>query len=412
MDKQPYLDRRGILMERLQKGLIFVPGRGAEGVNPNFRYLTGVAEPRGALLLAPGGTRIETGRNHPGPDYVRGRIAQQVLFLPARDPLAARWGEDSAATLEQVGADDAGVDAVIAASEMEAVLAQSFQTARKLFYVRGTAPALAGPDDADAAFVAKVRRRFFDLEVRDGTPDVHEMRRIKDDGEIRAMERAAAVTAKALQRAARLVRPGAKEYEIEAEITRTYRGVGGGHAFDPIVGSGANALSLHYKQNSGPIEDGVLLLIDTGATLDGYASDVSRTWPVSGRFSDRQREVYEVVLAAQQTAIAAARPGAMLGDLHAAAYEVIDKAGLGEHFIHGLGHYLGMETHDVGDVHRPLQAGAVFTVEPGVYIPDEQIGIRIEDDVLITGDGCRVLTEAIPKSAEEIERMLAAGRSE
>jgi Xaa-Pro aminopeptidase len=376
-------------------------------VNPNFFYLTGISEPRGALLLAPAGTRIETGRLHPGPDYVRGRMVQQILFLPPQDPMASRWGEDSAATLEQVSAEQVGMDAVMSTGQLEAVLTQSLQVASRLYYVRGFVPSLAGAGDPDSAFVTTVRGRFFDLRVHDGSPAVHEMRRLKDDEEIAAMERAAAVTAEGLDNVLGMVRPGMHEYEIEGEITRTYRARGASHAFEPIVGAGPNALSLHYKDNAAQIGEEQLLLVDTGAKVDGYCCDVTRTYPASGRYTERQREVYEVVLAAHEAAIAAARPGAMLGDLHATAYEVIDKAGLAEHFVHGLGHHIGIEGHDVGNLYRPLQAGAVFTVEPGVYIPDEVIGVRIEDVVLITEDGCRVLTSAIPKTVDEIERRMA-----
>jgi Xaa-Pro aminopeptidase len=407
MGKQPYLDRRGILMERLQKGLIFVPGSSGCGVNPNFVYLTGLCELRGALLMAPGGTRIGTGRLHPGPDYVRGRIAQQVLFLPPGDPLAAQWGEDSAATLDSVTADELGMDAVIGSGEMNAVLAQSLAAASLLFYVRGTPPSLDGDDDSDARFVARLRRRFIGLEVRDGSRDVHEMRRLKDADEVAAIEAAVAVTAKALDRVLGLLGPGIEESAIEGEITRVYRAAGARHAFDPIVGAGPNALSLHYKENSRSINEGDLLLIDTGAALRGYGADISRTYPAGGRYSDRQREVYEVVLRAEEAAIAAARPGMLMGDLHAVAWKLIDDAGLAEHFVHGLGHHLGLETHDVGDVHRPLQPGAVITIEPGVYISSEGIGVRIEDDVLITEEGCRVLSEAIPRRPDEIEARMA-----
>jgi len=406
MRAQPYQDRRGILMEQLQKGLIYVPGRGPSGVNPDFLYLTGIAEPSGALLLAPGGTRIETGRLHPGPDYVRGRLAQQLLFLPAADPLAARWGEDSAATLDGVTAADAGVDAVFPSSQLAELLGQALQRAALLFYARAWEPSLSGADDPDAQFVARIRRRFLDLQVRDASPAIREMRRLKDRDEIASIERAVAVTAEALDRVARMARPGLHEYEIEAELTRVYRGRGAHHAFDPIVGAGPNALSLHYKENSGPVGEGQLLLVDTGAKVEHYCADVTRTYPVSGRFSERQREVYETVLRALEAAISAAGPGVLMGDLHATAWKVIDEAGLAEHFVHGLGHHLGLETHDVGDVHRPLAPGAVITIEPGVYIPGEKIGVRIEDDVLITETGCRVLSEAIPKSVEEIERLI------
>jgi Xaa-Pro aminopeptidase len=394
-------------MEQLQKGLIYVPGRGAAGVNPNFFYLTGIAEPRAALLLAPAGTRIETGRLFPGPDYVRGRMVQQILFLPPSDPMASRWGEDSAATLEQVSAEQVGMDAVMSTGLLDAVLTQAFQAASRLYYVRGFVPNLEGADDPDSAFVTKARARFLDLRVHDGSPAVHEMRRLKDDEEIGAMERAAAVTAEGLANVLGMVRPGMHEHEIEGELTRTYRAHGASHAFEPIVGAGPNALSLHYRDNSAQIGEDQLLLVDTGAKVDGYCCDVTRTYPAGGRYTKRQREVYDVVLAAQEAAIAASRPGAMLGDLHANAYEVIDKAGLAEHFVHGLGHHIGIEGHDVGNLYRPLQPGAVFTVEPGVYIPDEVIGVRIEDVVLITEEGCRVFTGAIPKTAEAIEQRMA-----
>jgi Xaa-Pro aminopeptidase len=407
MKAQPYLDRRGILMEQLQKGLIFVPGRGPSGVNADFLYLTGIAEPRGALLLAPGGTRIETGRLHPGPDYVRGRLAQQLLFLPPADPLAARWGEDSAATLDDLTAADVGVDAVMASTQLNDVLGNALQRAGLLFYSRAWEPSLAGADDPDALLAARIQRRFLGLEIRDARPAVHEMRRLKDQTEIGCLERAVAVTAEGLDRVLRMARPGLNECEIEAELTRVYRGRGARHAFDPIVGAGPNALSLHYKENSGPIGEEQLLLVDTGAAVEHYCADITRTYPAGGRFTDRQREVYETVLRAQEAAISAAGPGVLMGDLHATTWAVIDEAGLSEHFVHGLGHHLGLETHDVGDVHRPLSPGAVITVEPGVYIPDEKIGVRIEDDLLITESGCRVLSEAIPKEVEEIERLMA-----
>jgi Xaa-Pro aminopeptidase len=407
MSRQPYPERRLALMRRLPDGLILVPGAISGRLNLNFLYLTGISEPRGALLLAPQGVRAFTGRLYPGPDYVRGRMVGQMLFLPARDPLASRWGEDSAATVEQASAEERGVDALFAASELETMLTAALQSAELLYYVRGAAPALGGGDDSDSAFVARLRRRFFDLSVRDGSPAVHEMRRLKDEGEIAAMERAAAATAEAMATVMSNARSGMKEYELEAEITRIYRKRGGSHAFDPIVACGDNALKLHYSDNSGPLEQGKLMVVDTGASIDGYKADVTRTLPIGGKFSDRQREVYEVALAAELEAIAAARPGVLLGDLHARAYGVIDDAGLGEYFVHGLGHYLGLEAHDVGDYHRPLEQGAVITAEPGIYIPEEGIGVRIEDDLLITESGCRVLSEAIPKSVEDVERAMA-----
>jgi len=380
---------------------------GSEGVNPNFIYLTGLNERRGTLLLAPGGIRIGVGPAHPGPDYVRGRTVRQILFLPAPSPLAARWGEDSHATVDRVTPEAAGVDAVLAADELAPLLDRVLPTTAVLHAVRGATPSLAGDADEDARFVARIRERFFGVTVRDATPAVHEMRRRKDEGEVASLERAVAVTGEALDRVAGCLRAGMTEHEIEGEITRVYRSHGATHAFEPIVACGLNAVFLHYKANAARIESGQLLLIDTGAALDGYCSDVTRTFPVDGRFDERQREVYDVVRRALGEAVERCRVGTLIADVHTRAYEVIADAGFGEYFIHGTSHHLGLETHDVGDVHRELAEGAVITVEHGIYLPGEKIGVRLEEDVLITGGAPRVLTERIPVEADEIERRMA-----
>jgi Xaa-Pro aminopeptidase len=399
-----YGSRREALMKRHAEGLILVRGAAPGGVNPNFLYLTGLPEPRGALLLAPEGVRIEVGPAHPGRDYVRGRIVRQLLFLPVPSPLAARWGEDSRATADRVSAADAGVDAVLGLDEVNTVLDRALLDAAAFHYVRSVAPSLGGGDDDDTRFVARIRDRFFGTAVRDATPTVHEMRRSKDAQEIRAIERAIDATREALDRVRDVLRAGMHEYEVEGEITRVYRSHGAAHAFEPIVACGLNAVYPHYQANSARIEAGQLLLIDTGCVIDGYRSDVTRTFPVDGRFSARQREVYGVVLEACRAAIADCRPGALLADLHTKAFEVVDAAGLGEFFIHGTSHHLGLETHDAGDIHRPLAEGSVITVEPGIYLADEKIGIRIEEDVLITRDGPRILTEGIPSAADDVSK--------
>ncbi len=411
MNRSTYLARRQALIARLGPGLIVVRGQGPNGaVSPSFLYLTGLAEPAGLLVLARDGVRVGTGRQHPGPDYVRGRIVEQVLFLPPGNPLLSRWGEDSPVPLESVRAEDLGVDALCPTSEATALLGAWLGAARTLFVVRGTPASLAAESDPDAAFCERVRQRFLDVELRDGTAAVHEMRRSKDDAEVGAIRRAIDVTAEALTAVARRLGPGVREHEIEAEIVRTYRARGATHAFAPIVGTGANALKLHYEKNTGTLEPGQLVLVDTGATIDGYRADITRTLPVSGTFSGRQREIYDAVLAAQDAAIALCRPGATLGEIHARAHETIAAAGFAEHFIHGIGHHLGLETHDVGDVHRPLEPGCVLTIEPGIYVPDDGIGVRIEDDVLVAQDGPVVLSSAIPRSAQAVERWIAEAR--
>jgi Xaa-Pro aminopeptidase len=409
MSDHPYSQRRARLLEQVPDGVLLVRGAASSGTNPAFRYLTGFGEPRGALLLAPGGVRIGTGRQHPGPDYVRGRMVHQLLLLPAANPLAARWGEDSSATLESVDAESIGVDAVLNASSLDGLLAAALGPSGTLRYVRARPGALGNAANVDAAFVERVRRDLFGVRVEDATPLLDAMRSVKDGAEVQAIERSVAVTSEALERAMSAVKAGMREFELEAVITGTYRVHGAEHAFDPIVAAGPNAMLLHYGENNGPIEPGGLVLVDTGASLDGYAADVTRTFPVDGTFTDRQREVYEAVLRAQEATIAECRPGALIADLHARAFEVVADAGFGDHFPHGTCHHLGLETHDAGDVHAALHPGAVITVEPGVYLADEEIGVRIEDDVLITEDGHRVLSAAIPKQVADVERAVRAG---
>ena len=247
--------------------------------------------------------------------------------------------------------------------------------------------------------------------VRDATPLVHGMRRIKDSSEIADIRRSLAVTRDAFDAGLAVLGPGVLERDVEVEIARRYRSAGGAHAFDPIVGSGPNACLLHYHENSRAIESGELVLIDSGAMFAGYAADITRTVPASGTFSARQRELYEIVLAAQEAAIQACAPGATLGDVHAAAWAVIDGAGHGDAFPHGTSHHLGRDTHDVGDRYAPLAPGCVITVEPGIDRPDEGVGIRIEDDVRVTENGREVLSDTFPKAADEVEAWVAELRA-
>lgn len=399
--------RRRALIERCGEGLILVRGRAASGTNPNFIYLTGIDEPAGALLLSSTEMRFGGGRSSPGSSYVHGRLARQLLFLPASNPLAASWGEDARATLESADAADLGVDALLPADALDPLLASLSQQAGQLHYVRADPPSLGSEHAEEIRFLDRLRSRLFALRLRDATPIVHAMRSAKDPDERRAIARAAAVTAQAFSRVLSIIRPGILESEVEGELSRSYRTQGATHAFSPIVACGVNAAYPHYKANASTIDAGRLLLIDSGARLDGYCSDVTRTFPVDGRFDPRQRQLYEIVLEAQQAAIDACRVGALIGDIHLRAYEVIERAGLGAHFIHGTSHHLGLEVHDAGDVHRPLREGAVVTVEPGLYLPDEAIGIRIEDDVELTAEGPRVITSAIPKDAAALEQLLA-----
>ena len=399
--------RRKRLMERFPEGILLVQASANGRPNRNFTYLTGLETGAGALLLAPAGVRACTGRNYPGPDYLRGQIVHQVLFLPAADPMLSRWGEDSAVTAGALRPEEVGVDLIQHVGAMSELLSPALDHGATLNYVRAAAAGLSGGPDEDSLFLDRVRQRFFDVRLVNATPELEEMRRLKDPDEIDRTRKAIAVTDAALRRVYARARAGMFEYELEAEITGHYRSHGGIHAFEPIVATGRNACSLHYTANTGKIAAGDLVLVDTGVCLDGYNSDITRTFPVDGRFTPRQREIYSVVLDALEAATAMAAPGADLGEIHACAWEVIHKAGFSQYFIHGTSHFIGMDTHDVGDRYVPLEPGALFTVEPGIYIPEEGLGVRLEDEVLVTPGGHEVLSAALPRKADEIEEILA-----
>lgn len=409
---EPYASRRAALLERHPDGPILVRGGDGGSVSASFYYLTGIVEPRAMLLLSGRGMRIGTGAANPGPNYIRGRKVHQALFLPQSDALAEVWGEASDASLDRVGAASVGMDAVLSVSSFATLYGAVLREADRAWVVRARPPQLAQGDDDDARLVRKLRDRFLHLTVGDATATVHELRRIKSEDEVAAVRKAIELVRTALGRVYAKIRPGVTEAELEGELTAAYREGGATHSFDPIVASGSHALQLHYTRNSGRLADGDLLLIDTGAQLDGYCADISRTLPVSGRFTDRQRAVYDAVRGAQQAAFEKACDGAELTELHEAAFASLDAEGLGGAFVHGIGHHLGLETHDVGDVHKPLAPGCVVTVEPGAYLRDESIGIRLEDDILITEYGHENLSRAIPADAAAVEATMQALRTD
>jgi Xaa-Pro aminopeptidase len=271
---------------------------------------------------------------------------------------------------------------------------------------------------------------------------LHDLRLYKTRDELRVMRKAAKIAADAHVRAMRSVRPGMNEHEIEADVLHTFRKQGAVASYEPIVGGGANGCVLHYRANNATLKDGDLLLVDAGAEYQCYASDITRTFPVSGRYSPQQRALYDIVLAAQRAAIAEVRPGRPFDAYHDAAVRTITgglvklgllkgsvEKNLREHtyrrfYMHKTGHWLGLDVHDVGDYRidgefRELEAGMVVTVEPGIYIaPDAKgvaakwrgIGIRIEDDVVVTRGEPEVITAAVPADPDEIEALMASAR--
>lgn len=388
----------------------------------DFLYLTGFAEPDAVAVLAPG---------RPAGEF--------VLFCRRADPEREQWDGARAAPAGAVA--DYGADQAFPIDDIDDVLPDIIGACDSVYYTMGAQPEF---DQRLLHWVAELRAvRGSDQH----TPDefialdhhLHDLRLFKSRAELSAMKKAARITTAAHARAIRATRPGMQEYEIEAEYLHEFRRQGVNYAYQPIVGGGANACVLHYVRNSDTLADGDLVLADVGCEVDSYAADVTRTWPVNGRFSAAQRELYELVLAAHQAAIAEVAPGKHWNDPHDAAVRVMTrglvKLGLlkGEvrkliatgkyrrFFMHRTGHWLGMDVHDVGDYKvsgqwRLLEPGMVMTVEPGLYMPSARnvparyrnIGIRIEDDVLVTRSGHEVLTQALPVAADEIEA-LASG---
>lgn len=390
----------------------------------DFLYLCGFPEPEAVLVIVNGGGREKL---------------RTVLFCRPRDALREIW--DGRRAGPEGAKKHYGADEAYPIDEIDTQLPKLLSNKRRLFYAWGS----------DAVFDERVNgwRNRVALQARSGvaapqemiSPDVilHEMRLFKDASEVQTMRRAAQISAGAHRRAMMTCRPGKFEYEIEAELLYEFTRQGSrSPAYSSIVGGGENGCILHYRENNAKLCSGDLLLIDAGAELDGYASDITRTFPVNGRFSKEQRALYNIVLAAQKAAIAAVKPGKPWNAPHDAAVRVLAKGliALGllkgdladviknekykKFYMHRTGHWLGMDVHDVGEYKvdgkwRKLRPGMVLTVEPGLYIAAGtkgvakkwwNIGIRIEDDVLVTRGGCDVLSRDAPKEPDEIEAIM------
>ncbi len=386
--------RREALMERLE-GTAAVFGsshtRSIEGDYPqdsdfrqdnDFFYLTGL-ETRDSWLVF----------NLPTPGAVR-------LYLPRRDPGEERW------TGPVLGP---GAEAASRTGITEVVEAESF-----LEDLRGAPP---GTLWVSAGHAANVRALEPLLTKRDGkvqspAPLLAELRLVKDAEEVRRLRRAVEITADAVREGWRVLSPGMHEFELEAVVEFGFRRAGAERlGFPSIIGSGPNGTVLHYDKSRRRMQSGELVVMDVGAEFGYYSADVTRTVPVSGRFTPRQRALYELVLGAQEAALARVRPGITLGELTRTARDYMDDHSgalcggdpCSRYFVHGLGHWLGMDVHDVGDYGTPLAEGMVITIEPGVYLPEEELGIRIEDDILVTADGYELLSGMLPRHPDAVE---------
>ncbi|MCO5168292.1 MAG: aminopeptidase P N-terminal domain-containing protein [Planctomycetes bacterium] len=367
--------------------------------------LLALLPPRAVVVVAAGPRGPDTFPFRPRPDflYLSGRreagltlvIAedQDVLFAPPRDQHHELWNGPRIAPGTAI-AKASGFGEVAPWGDRNDRLAALLKGGDRPLFVSGVEPA--------------------DLGLPAGTPSrgagpfIAQLRQVKDEAELALMERAIGITTAALREAIKSVSPGRHEYEAQAVIEYVFARYGAQRAgFASILGSGPHSCVLHYQDNRRRMAAGDLVVMDVGAELWGYTADVSRTVPVSGRFTPRQREIYELVLRAQEAGFKAVRPGATLRQVDAAARAVIARAGHGRAFPHGTSHWLGMDVHDVGAYDRPLEPGMVLTVEPGVYLRDEAIGVRIEDDVVVTADGYRLLSGGVPRDPDELEALMA-----
>ena len=247
-----------------------------------------------------------------------------------------------------------------------------------------------------------------DRVARDGRRLITDLRAVKSDDEIELIRRAVDATVHGIRDALRFARPGVAEYQLAAIVEFRCKSAGcARQAFDSIAGSGPNSCILHYGTNDRITEDGDLVVLDVGGEYRGYAADVTRTFPVNGKFSAEQARVYDAVLEAQLAALDAVKPGVTLREIHAAAKAVLDRHELGQYFIHGTSHSVGLNVHDPFGRARKLSVGSVLTVEPGAYLAHKSLGVRIEDTVVVTEDGCEILSAGVPKTRAEIEKLMA-----
>jgi Xaa-Pro aminopeptidase len=440
---KPYAARRDVLIKQMQAkggGIAIIP-TAPEAMRNNdadypyrhdssFYYLSGFTEPDAVIVL------------------IAGPASRAILFCREKNLEREIW--DGYRHGPEAAREKFGFDAAFAIEELDAELPKLMANAPAIFYALGS----------DAKLDAKVQAWLKSVrgQVRAGVTapsaayDIHvllnEMRLIKDADEVAIMRRAARISAEAHARAMRVARPGMHEYQIEAELLHEFRRNGSQFpAYTSIVATGANACVLHYRAGDAVLQNGDLVLIDAGCELDGYASDITRTFPANGVFSGPQKTLYEIVLASQAAAIAEIGPGKRFTDGHDAAVRILAQGMLDtgllnknkvgslddviangdyrQFYMHRTGHWIGMDVHDVGEYRDPapagaerpwrtLQPGMALTVEPGIYVrpgegvPEQywHIGIRIEDDALVTADGCAILTEDAPKTVSDIEALM------
>jgi Xaa-Pro aminopeptidase len=409
-----YASRRAHLRAEVESPIVIFGYTGKESASEayifnqetNFYYLTGHNEEGAALLLIPDAAAAKGWTGPTG----------EIFYLPPHNAFFEAWNGP------RIAPNDPGINERTGFANIEVFdkLAADLQQLAKIYPALFTL--LPGRNDAGYPHLQNwqtwLTKEVPAVKLQQIEAKIGALRQIKSPGEIALLTRAIDLSIDAHLDAMHTMRPGLYEYQLAARMVAIHQNGGcETEAYSPIVGTGFNSTVLHYDKLGAVIQDGDVVVLDVGGQFSGYTADITRTLPANGKFTARQREIYEVVYGAQQAALAALKPGAQFGGpngLQAIARKYMDAHGtdlhgapLGKYFIHGLGHHLGLDVHDAGDPNRPFEAGMVITIEPGIYIPEEKIGVRIEDDVLITKNGYILLTERLPRSADEIEKVMA-----
>ncbi|MBO9130763.1 aminopeptidase P family protein [Bacillus sp. 165] len=375
---------------------VFVPNR-------NFYYMTGINEPNVILVIKKTGNELE-----------------EMLFIEKADPVMEKWVGKTIAKEEAQAV--SGVNKILYLDSFESTLARTFLTEdTKHVYLDLERREWAGPQTKVLSFAKHIREHYPHISVGNVYASICELRVFKTAEEIEKMKAAIEVTKEGIYNVLRHAKEGMMEYELEAHFDFTLKSSGiKHHAFDTILASGKNATVLHYEHNDAEINKGDLVLLDLGAQKEYYNADISYTFPVSGAFSDRQKQLYNIVLKALKETTELVKPGVKFAALNEHTKKVLaqecksigliqEDAELANYYYHGVSHFLGLDTHDVGSYKdRVLEPGMVITIEPGLYIEEESIGIRIEDDILVTEDGHENLSKDIIRTVEEIESFMAA----
>ena len=382
----------------------------------NFYYLTGHNQEGAGLIILP----AQKDGQHDAWDGPR-----EMLFLPAKEPQKEKWNGIRMSPTDADISKRTGFGSVEPFGEMRAAVEKLAKAYPINFYTILPYEKENGGYPHEKAVVNWLQMAEPQVKMKDVRGNIEALRVIKSPGEITFLRKAIDLSVDSHLAAMKMMRPGVWEYQVAAKMVEVH-GMGGSEVegYAPIVGAGFNSTVLHYDQLSRKIEDGDIVVLDVGAQYAGYSADITRTLPANGKFTARQREIYDIVLGAQNAAMAALKPGMNLcksgeKSVYKISFDYINSHGadlhgkkLGQYYIHGLGHNIGLDVHDPGSYCKPLEPGMVVTMEPGIYIPEENLGVRIEDDVLITETGYELLSKRLPRDPAEIEKVMADGAAD